>query len=112
MDESNPIPETTTPPAEVGRDSRGRFGSGNKFAKGNPIARKVAQLRQTLVSAVSATDLRDVVKKLVAMAKDGDVQAIRLLLDRLLGPVLPADVQQDLADMKEQIQVSSQENPV
>ena len=48
-----------------GRDARGRFAKGNAGGPGNPHARKVAQLRSALLRAVSAGDLRAVVKKLV-----------------------------------------------
>ncbi len=68
-----------------GRDGRGRFTTGNAGGPGNPHARKVGRLRSRLVECVTADDLREVVRKLVAMAKGGDLAAIREVLDRTIG---------------------------
>ena len=69
-----------------GRGSGGRFAKGNAGGPGNPHARKVAQLRSTLLRAISSGDLRAVVKKLLDQAKAGDVQAAKLVIERCLGP--------------------------
>ena len=58
----------------------------NRYARGNPFAKRVAKLRSALFKAVSPEDLTEVVKVLVTSAKSGDVPAIRELLQRLLGP--------------------------
>jgi ribosomal protein L17 len=50
--------------------------------------------------AVSVSDFRVVVKKLVALAKAGDLQASRLLLDRLLGPPVAPDFEERLAALE------------
>ena len=52
---------------------------------GNPLANRTARLRAILLDTVSDDDFRAVVAKLVAMAKAGDLVAIRELLDRTLG---------------------------
>lgn len=49
------------------------------------VAARVARLRQVLVEAVTDDDIRDVVKKLVELTKDGDLRAARLLLHYALG---------------------------
>ena len=51
----NPSPNG---PNGDGRDSQGRFAKGNPGGPGNPNAKKVAELRTTLLGAVSAADLR------------------------------------------------------
>lgn len=75
-----------------GRDSRGRFTTGNSGGPGNPYAQQVGRLRTAMMEAVTEQDLREVVEKLVRLAKYGDVPSIRLLLDRLLGRPVEADL--------------------
>ena len=75
----------------MGRSPSGRFGPGNRYARGNPHARKVARLRSSLLSAVTPKDLKDVVAVLLSQAKAGDVPAIKELLQRLLGPPVELD---------------------
>lgn len=78
---------TTEPIAngENGRGADGRFQPGNAGGPGNPFARRTAELRRTLLGAVSDDDLRAIVAKLVERAKTGDMAAIREVLDRLIG---------------------------
>jgi hypothetical protein len=75
-----------------GRTPSGQFAAGNKYARGNPFARKAQQLRSALFRAVSVTDLRAIVKALVNDAKAGDVQAARLVLGYTLGDPQPFDL--------------------
>ena len=84
-----------------GRDARGRFVRGNQGGPGNPHARKVAQLRSALLKAVKLTDLRAIVKALVSQAKQGDVAAAKLLLERLLGPPIAVDIEDRLELLEE-----------
>jgi len=86
-----------------GRDRRGRFAKGNSGGPGNPMAAKVGQLRASLLRAVSVADLRAVVKSLVMAAKEGDVHAAKVLLDRLLGPPMPADFEVRLAELEDRL---------
>jgi hypothetical protein len=72
-------------PSPNGRDGRGRFTNGNAGGPGNPYARRVGKLRSALLDAVDEDDIRDIAESLVARAKDGDTQAARELLNRLLG---------------------------
>jgi hypothetical protein len=76
-------------PSTNGRTPRGQFAKGNLGGPGNPYAKRVAWLRQALLDAVSADDIRAIVMILVARAKDGDMAAIRELLDRLIGKASP-----------------------
>ena len=75
----------------IGHDTNGRFAAGNTLGRGNPHAAQVARLRSAMLSAVSEDDMKAVVGKLVALAKDGDVPAIKLLFDRVLGKVVTVD---------------------
>ena len=63
----------------------GRFTKGNTAAKGNPYTRKAAQMRKALYNSVTAADITRIVETLKAQAIAGDLKAITLLLDRLLG---------------------------
>ncbi len=79
-----------------GRDERGRFAKGNPGGPGNPNAQHVAKLRDGFLSACSVADVRAICRKLVAMAKRGNVLAAREVLDRTIGK--PATVLEHLAD--------------
>lgn len=81
-----------------GRDANGRFVKGNAGGPGNPFARRVAQLRAVLMESVTDEDMRDVVQTLVTLAKAGDVAAIKLLFERLLGRVATAEAEDEDGD--------------
>lgn len=72
-------------PSPNGRTPRGRFAKGNPGGPGNPYARRTAALRSALLDAVTEADIRAIAKALVKRARDGEVPAVRELLDRLLG---------------------------
>ncbi|MCC6581439.1 MAG: hypothetical protein IT440_13460 [Phycisphaeraceae bacterium] len=74
------------------RDQHGRFATGNAGGPGNPLGGKVAKLRAALVEAVSEDDIRAVAATLVSLAKGGDPQAIKELLNRALGRPLEHDI--------------------
>jgi len=74
------------------RDGTGRFTAGNKAAKGNPFARRMARLRSVLLDSVTDEDLRTVSAKLIDLAKGGDLAAVKLLLAYSVGkPDVPVD---------------------
>ena len=88
------------PKGANGRDEKGRFAQGWKGGPGNPLAKRVAQLRSMILEAVTEEDLRAVVVALIKKAKGGDVMAARELLDRLVGKSA-APVLLDLQDIEE-----------
>ena len=94
-------PPSTT--ASNGRSPGGRFGLGNKYAKGNPHARRVARLRAELLRAVTPEDLRDVASALLNQAKAGDVAAAKELFQRLLGPPVELDLLERLEAMEKHL---------
>lgn len=68
----------------IEKKKRGRWKSGES---GNPSGRKpgtgeVARLRESI-----AAHLPEIITQLVAKAKEGDAQAARLLLERVLPPI-------------------------
>ncbi len=68
-----------------GRDGRGRFAKGNVGGTGNPHARHVGQLRSALLATVTSEDIEAVVGKLIELAKNGNIQAAKEVLDRIYG---------------------------
>ena len=67
-----------------GRKSNGQFAKGNPGGPGNPYARRVARLRSKMLEAVGA-HLDEIVGSMIALARDGDVQATKLILSYSLG---------------------------
>ncbi len=74
-----------------GRDGKGRFAPGNPGGPGNPWFRQIGQIRQAILTAATPEDVAEIIRRLVRDAKRGDKTAARLVLERLLGPPLPAD---------------------
>lgn len=74
------------------RDAHGRFLPGCKPGPGNPYANRVAKLREAGWKSVKPSEIKHVFRKLLLLALQGDVSAARLLLDRLLGPCVEADL--------------------
>lgn len=75
-----------------GRDDKGRFVPGHPGGPGNPFARACARLRSAMMSAVSEKDIREIVARLVWLAKDGDLAAAKLILTYTVGrPPDPID---------------------
>lgn len=68
-----------------GRDDRGRFTPGNQFGQGNPAARRMHALRQTVLDSLTEDDVRQVTRKLLELALAGDTTAIRLVLEYAVG---------------------------
>ncbi len=94
-DPLEPIPADTplSPSVPEGQDpTTGRFVPGNRMGRGNPLARRANQLRVALYRECSAGDLSAVIRRLIDKARDGDVAAAKVLLERLLGPPVALDV--------------------
>ncbi len=81
---NSPSP-TATDGILVDRDEHGRFIQGNRAAKGNPYAKRVAQLRSAMMDAVTAGDVRAVIARMIGLAKGGDVAAAKLVLEHACG---------------------------
>lgn len=70
-----------------GRDHAGRFAPGNRLSPGRPKGRgAVAELRDKLAQDVDA-----IVETLRAQALAGDLQAIRIVMDRLVPSLRPVE---------------------
>jgi hypothetical protein len=80
-----------TPPGRAGgRDSRGRFAKGNLGGPGNPYNRRVAELRCIMLEEVSDDAMRVIIQVLLHKAQTGDLAAIKLVLQYVLGKPTPA----------------------
>jgi len=75
-----------------GRNSDGRFTTGNPGGPGNPHSAQVQALSSALLEAVTPEDIAEVVTTLLTSAKSGDIAAAKVLLDRCLGRVTLANV--------------------
>src|SRR5262245_55681726 len=62
------------------RDSHGRFAKGNRAGVGNPFARQVAAFRAAILQATTHEDIRLITKKLIHIAREGNLAAAKLLL--------------------------------
>jgi hypothetical protein len=85
---------------DSGRDARGQFAKGNFGGPGNPFARKVAALRTALIASVTEEDMRSIAEQLVVSARLGDLAAIKLLFQYVLGKPAAA-VDPDTLDLQE-----------
>src|SRR5262249_29749638 len=68
-----------------GRDAGGRFAKGNPGGPGNPYTRQTAQLRQAVLETMNETEIRLITQKLLTLAREGDIQAIKLVLAYAVG---------------------------
>src|SRR5262249_11950280 len=73
------------PLLDIGRDVHGRFTKANPGGPGNPFARKVAALRKALLDSVTEQDVKDVAEILKLKAKQGDMAAVKLMLQYCVG---------------------------
>ena len=89
--EEFPVP---SPPDSDGGDRGpdGRFLPGNRLSAGNPLAARANEFRVALYATCSPDDLADVVRGLIEDAKSRKPWAVKLLLERLLGPAIALDV--------------------
>ena len=92
--------EPEGPPSPAGASGRdpttGQFLPGNKLGTGNPHASRGQKLRAALFDAVSPHDIHCIVRRLVGLAKRGDLTAARLILDRCFGRPIPTkDIVED-----------------
>ena len=69
----------------TGRLGNGRFAPGNSGGPGNPNGRQTAQLRQALFNALTEEDMAIIVKALIDKAKEGNMQAIKMVLHYTIG---------------------------
>lgn len=74
-----------------GRKTDGTFARGHKLAKGNPFAKKTAQIRAALFKCITVEDIRIAAMAQIKKAKKGDRFAFAEILDRTIGKPINAD---------------------
>lgn len=67
------------------RDASGKFLPGNPGGHGNPMSKRTSLLRQAVLDAVGPDHVAGIIRRACKMALEGDVPAMRLVLERLLG---------------------------
>ena len=82
---------TTAESAVNGRLPDGTFGRGNNAACGHRRRKQMAVLRSAFTDAITPEDVQAIVTTLLRMAKDGDANAAKLVLDRALGKLTALD---------------------
>jgi hypothetical protein len=103
----NPAPSTNgtngkakPEPSKEGRDNHGRFAPGNAGGPGNPYARQVAELKKAFMELGTREEVLAIGKKMIALAKDGNVQAAKFCYSYWLGKPT-TNVQPDQIDLDE-----------
>ena len=74
-----------------GRDERGRFAVGNPGGPGGP-RRRASELRRAAEDAITPEHVAAMVRKATRMGLEGDLAAMRLVLDRTCGRAADAPV--------------------
>lgn len=88
-------PQLAAPPSPNGqsrhdpddRDRRGRFVRGNRGGPGNPRAKRTEQVRGWFLERITEADFDAILRVLLAKALAGDLDSIRMVLDRTMGRV-------------------------
>jgi hypothetical protein len=75
-----PLGATTATATASAHDAKGRFAPGNSGGPGNPFAWHCANFRKILLTTVTIEDIQQIAQALIAKAKEGNLQAARLLL--------------------------------
>ena len=97
--EAKPAAKNKAKPRE-GRTAKGTFAAGNKCARGNPTARKMAALRSALLADLDEERMRKLGKRLYDAAMAGNWLAMKLLLQYAIGKA-PEAVDADRLDLEE-----------
>lgn len=96
MAERKPKPPTPAPPVSTDEKQTARRSHWKPGQSGNPKGRPPGQSDITKLRASIAEHVPGIVDRLVSAAKDGDVQAARLLIERVLPPVRPVEQPQPM----------------
>ena len=85
---------------KAGRKADGKFAKGNRYGRGRPDMHRLAEYRQTINTAVTPAELKKVIAVLLRKAKQGDLMAVRELLDRTVGKATQAPQTADGLDFE------------
>ena len=82
------------------RSPQGRFQPGNREGRGNPMAKHVNRIRVALLRSVKPADVKAIIVKLVADAKEGNLGAAKEILTRTLGEPISPDILERLENLE------------
>ncbi len=87
------------------RDAKGRFTKNNPGGPGNPYARKIAALRQSLIKHLGPRELYEIVRLLVGQAMCGNIESTKLLFQYVIGraPEAPDPDGVDVAEWRQYV---------
>jgi len=99
-----------------GRNARGQFVKGNVGGPGNPHSKRTNQIRQSLLAAVTPADIQAIIRKLIELARAGDVVAAREVMQRAIGNAAEGEMNERLDILEDAIgfllgQIQSQGMP-
>jgi hypothetical protein len=94
---ANAAPEAKPP---EGRTAAGTFAAGNKCARGNPTARRMAALRSAMLNSLTPEKMAALGDRLYDLSLAGDLAAAKLLLAYAVGKA-PEAVDPDRLDLDE-----------
>jgi hypothetical protein len=84
-----------------GRDPQtGQFLPGNRAGRGNPLARRVALARSTLLEGATKERMTALADGLFDQAGKGDVAAAKVILSYVLGPPQSLDLVQQVETLR------------
>jgi len=89
--QEQPKADQTQQQQQSGRKANGQFALGNEFGPGNPFARQVARLRQAALNVVGDKDIEEIFSAIMALAKNGNLQAAKLILSYTIGKPAQAE---------------------
>ncbi len=72
-------------PSTNGRDGKGKFVPGNRCGHGNPFGGQTAKLRAAMVHAVTPEDMAEIIRRVVANAKEGDLASAKTVFAYCVG---------------------------
>jgi len=90
--------------AERGPDGRFRPGNRAGVGRGNPHARRVAELRAAVLCSVTPAELAKVFRAMYRAALGGDTAAAKVLSTWTLGQPIPQDVAAELDALQARIE--------
>jgi hypothetical protein len=95
---ATPAPAAPTP--SDGRDaSTGRFAPGWKGGPGNPHNRRIAALKRALFAGVTDEDFTEIARKLVEMARAGNLDAVDALFKYTIGAPKKSTIDPDCEEL-------------
>lgn len=80
------------PNTDGNRNEQGRFIKGNRAGKGRPIGSRVDALRRALIEAVTTDDIRSIIGAVIIQARNGDINAAKLVFSQVLGNPAQMDI--------------------